>query len=162
MVQPSEGERYYLRILLTHVKGPTSFDNLKTVNGYICNTFKEACIHLGLLQDDAEWNACLCEASQIKTGQQLRHLFAMILLFCQPSAPEKLWDDHKTALCEDILHQHYQQTQNIQYDDDINRIIEDKALEQLDHYLLSNGKSLKDFPNMPLPRECMPEINDTN
>ncbi|GBC16016.2 uncharacterized protein LOC112524872 [Rhizophagus irregularis DAOM 181602=DAOM 197198] len=49
MVQPSEGERYYLRILLTHVKGATSFDDLKTVNGHMCRNFKEACILLGLL-----------------------------------------------------------------------------------------------------------------
>ena len=86
MVQPSEGERYYLRILLTHIKGATSFDDLKTVNGYTCRTFKEACIHLGLLQDDSEWNTCLHEASQIKTGQQLQNLFAIILLYCQPTA----------------------------------------------------------------------------
>ena len=49
MVQPSEGERYYLRILLTYVKGATSFDNLKMVNGHLCRSFKEACILLGLL-----------------------------------------------------------------------------------------------------------------
>jgi hypothetical protein len=49
MVQPIEGERYYLRILLTHVSGATSFDNLKTVNKQACGTFKEACIQLGLL-----------------------------------------------------------------------------------------------------------------
>ena len=88
MVQPSEGERYYLRTLLIHVKGATSFDDLKTINGYMCSTFKEACILLGLLKDDTEWNVCLHEASQIKTGQQLRHLFAMILLYCQPTTPE--------------------------------------------------------------------------
>jgi hypothetical protein len=162
IVQPSEGERYYLRILLTHIKGATSFNNLKTINGHICNTFKEACIYLGLLQDDTEWSACLSEASQIKTGQQLCHLFAMILLFCQPSIPEKLWDNHKSAICEDILHQYYKHTQNIQYDNSINDIIENKALDQLNCYLLSNGKSLKDFPNMPLPKEHMPEINNSN
>ncbi|CAG8561858.1 4656_t:CDS:2 [Racocetra fulgida] len=62
MVQPLEGERYYLRILLTCVKGATGFDHLKTVNGYLCASFKEACIRLGLLQDDTEWDACLLEA----------------------------------------------------------------------------------------------------
>ena len=97
MVHPSEGEKYYLRILLTHVRGATSFNDLKTVNGHICGTFKEACIYLGLLQDDIEWNACLYEASQIKTGQQLRHLFATLLLFCQPTTPELLWNNHKPA-----------------------------------------------------------------
>ena len=69
MVQSSEGERYYLRTLLTHVRGATSFDNLKTVNGYICSSFKEACIHLSLLQDDEEWNACLLEASAVQSGK---------------------------------------------------------------------------------------------
>src|SRR5581483_1206453 len=73
IVQPSEGERYYLRILLTHIKGATSFNDLKSVNGHICKSFKEACICLGLLQNDTEWDLCLYEASQIKTGQQLRH-----------------------------------------------------------------------------------------
>ena len=68
MVQPSEGERYYLHILLTHVRGASSFNHLKTVNGHIYETFKEACIQLGLLQDDSEWNACLTEASNIKIG----------------------------------------------------------------------------------------------
>ena len=102
MVQPSEGERYYLRILLTHIRGATSFDSLKTIDGHTYETFKETCIHLGLLQNDAEWNTCLYEASQIKTGQQLRYLFAIILLYCQPAAPEKLWNNHKSALCEDI------------------------------------------------------------
>ena len=127
MVQPSEGERYYLRILLTHIKGATSFNNLKTINGYVCRTFKETCIHLGLLQDDAEWNTCLHEATQIKTGKQLRHLFAMILLYCQPTTPENLWNEHKLALCEDILHQNRC--------NDISNTIEYKALNQLNSYL---------------------------
>ena len=110
MIQPIEGERYYLRILLTHVIGATSFDNLKTINGQICRTFKEACTHLGLLQDDNEWDTCLYKASNIQTGKQLRHLFAMILLMCQPLAPELLWNTHKLALCEDFLyHKNYTQ-----------------------------------------------------
>ena len=103
MVQPSEGERYYLQILLTYIRGATSFHDLKFINRYACNTFKEACILLGLLQDDTEWDACLHEASKIKTGQQLHHLFAMILLFCQPTTPEQLWNNHKLALCKDLL-----------------------------------------------------------
>ncbi|CAB4418715.1 unnamed protein product [Rhizophagus irregularis] len=156
MVQPSEGERYYLRILLTHIKGATSFDDLKSINGYVCNTFKEACILLNLLEDDTEWDICLHEASQIKTGQQLRHLFVMILLYCQPTAPETLWKNHKLALCEDIL---YQYTQNVQYNN-VNNIIEYRALNQLNQYLLLNGKSLKDFPNMHLLLENLPDINE--
>ncbi|GES85174.1 transcriptional factor B3 [Rhizophagus clarus] len=149
MVQPSEGERYYLRTLLIHVKGPTSFNDLKTVNGYTCKTFKEACICLSLLQDDNEWDECLLEVSAIQSGKQLCHLFASILLFCQPVNPEILWNKHKLALCEDICYQHrvILQLKN----DDITDNIEHKAFYQLDDYLLLNGKSLKDFPDMPIP-----------
>ncbi|XP_060970241.1 uncharacterized protein LOC115715135 [Cannabis sativa] len=32
---PTEGERYYLRLLLNHIKGPTSFLDLKTVHGVV-------------------------------------------------------------------------------------------------------------------------------
>src|ERR1043165_9077961 len=147
MAQPSKGERYYLRILLTHIKGATSFDDLKTVNGHTCNSFKEACIRLALLQDDNEWDACLLEASNIQTGKQLRQLFASILLFCQPVSPEILWSKHKVALCEDIC---YLNRGQIQTQND-NIIIEWEALNQLQDYLLLNGKSLKDFPNMQIP-----------
>ena len=42
-VSPRQGECFFLRILLHTVKGLTSFDALKTVNGAICKTFREAC-----------------------------------------------------------------------------------------------------------------------
>ena len=127
----------------------------------MCRSFKEACIHLGLLQDDTEWNTCLYEASQIKTGQQLRHLFAMILLYCQLTTPERLWNNHKLALCEDLTHKNYQFTQNIQYNN-TSDIVEHEALNQLNSYLQLNEKSLKDFLKMPIPLEHITGINNNN
>ena len=35
------GERFYLRILLHHVKGPTSFEDVRTVEGRVCPSFKQ-------------------------------------------------------------------------------------------------------------------------
>ena len=43
-VSPTEGERFYLRTLLTVVKGPQSYDDLLTFNGHHHNSFREACI----------------------------------------------------------------------------------------------------------------------
>ncbi|CAG8758628.1 24213_t:CDS:2, partial [Dentiscutata erythropus] len=54
IVQPSKDEKYYLQALLSHVKGATSFDDLKTINDYTCSSFKEACSYLDLLQDDTK------------------------------------------------------------------------------------------------------------
>ncbi len=107
MVQLSEGDRYYLRILLTQVKGAFSFEDLRTIDGHVCESFKEAYIRLRLLQDDTEWNAYLSEANRVKMCQQLHLLFATILIFCQLASPEILWNNHKTALCEDILYQNH-------------------------------------------------------
>ncbi|CAG8599584.1 20041_t:CDS:2 [Cetraspora pellucida] len=59
-IHPLSGERYYLRLLLTIVRGATSFSHLRT-------------------------DYCLAEAAQIHTGSQLCYLFATILLFCAPS-----------------------------------------------------------------------------
>ena len=36
------------------MKGPTCFEDLRTVNGELCSGFQEACQKLGLLEDDTE------------------------------------------------------------------------------------------------------------
>lgn len=65
---PNCGERFYLRLLLTVVKGPKSFQSLRTVDNVVHDTFKLACVARGLLEDDEEWIQCLKEAVVIKTG----------------------------------------------------------------------------------------------
>jgi hypothetical protein len=60
-VSPSAGKRYFLRTLLTKVKGVVSFEALRTVNGVVHDTFKSTCIALGLYDSDDEWNAYLEE-----------------------------------------------------------------------------------------------------
>ena len=50
---PSQGERHYLQLLLHHVPGAMSFDDLKTLpDGVQCDSFKETAILLGLLATD--------------------------------------------------------------------------------------------------------------
>ncbi len=41
-------------MLLTYLKDITSFENLKIISKYMCLTFKETCIQLDLLQDNAK------------------------------------------------------------------------------------------------------------
>ncbi|XP_027099289.1 uncharacterized protein [Coffea arabica] len=62
-VNPIEGERYCLRLLLLNVRGPTSFNDLKTVNGVLVDTFKEAAVLRGYFQSDNSQEQCLQEAA---------------------------------------------------------------------------------------------------
>ncbi|KAG7957667.1 hypothetical protein I3843_11G187300 [Carya illinoinensis] len=68
---PFEGERYYLRMLLNHIKGATSFEKLRIVN---------ATSH-GLLNKDSSLEDCLEEACLYQIPSSLRHIFSTILRF---------------------------------------------------------------------------------
>jgi hypothetical protein len=68
-------------------------------------TFKAACLARGLLQDDAEWDQCLSEATGVQLPRSLRQLFVNLLIFNNVTNPGRLWDRHKGALAEDFLHQ---------------------------------------------------------
>lgn len=60
---PAEGERYYLRVLLNHVVGATSFEELRTVDGFVCPSFREAAEMRGLVEADNTIDECLAELS---------------------------------------------------------------------------------------------------
>ena len=55
-------ERYYLRVLLNHVAGATSFECLRTVDGKILPTFLEATERRGLIKEDNTLNESITEA----------------------------------------------------------------------------------------------------
>ena len=99
---PNSGERFYLRLLLTVVKGPTSWENLRTYDDVEYPTFKAACVARGLLEDDSEWKLCLEEASVMRTGYQLRRLFSIILMECSPVDPAALWSQFSMNICDDL------------------------------------------------------------
>ena len=144
---PNEGERFYLRLLLTVVKGPQSYEWLRTVNGVLHPSFKAACIAIGLLEDDNEWIQCLTEAAVMKTGAQLRSLFSVILMQCSPKSPDALWNQFWVHICDDLSHKigtlyHICNPSDSQ--------VEDFGLYLLNQILQQSGKSLKDFPPMPL------------
>lgn len=42
-VHPNNAECFYLRMLLHEIRGPTSFTDLRTIHGYLCQTYREAC-----------------------------------------------------------------------------------------------------------------------
>ena len=144
---PSAGERYYIRMLLYHVPGPTSFEYLRTVDGVLRETFQEACAARGLLETDDEWDSCLTEAATINSGSQLRELFVSILLYNNPSNPCALFERHIHSLSDDCR---YRLRTFHHIDNPSNEQIISLALHEIDHLLQQNGKSLSTY-NLPNP-----------
>ena len=91
----AEGERYYLRVLLNHVAGATLFECLRTVDGKILPTFREAAERRGLTEADNTLDESLAEATEWMMPYALRRLFATILVFYEPSDVFGLWEKHK-------------------------------------------------------------------
>ena len=98
---PTEGERYYLRLLLHHIKGATSYTYLKTINGIETSSFREAALLHGLLYSDDYLEQSLKEASCYQMPYTLRRLFATILVYCLPNNPKSIWEKFKQAMSED-------------------------------------------------------------
>ncbi|CAH2216048.1 jg24069, partial [Pararge aegeria aegeria] len=140
-VHPNNSECYYLRMLLHVIKGPTSFKVIKTIDSQECQTYREACFKLGMLEHDEHWHNTLTEASETRHPHQIRTLFAIILTTCVPSDPKYLWEKHKESMSEDILLRERQDNPNldVQYSENIFN----KSLILLeDICILINNKSL--------------------
>ncbi|KAK4519140.1 uncharacterized protein ATC70_009449 [Mucor velutinosus] len=145
-------EKYCMRLLLLHVRGPQSFDNLKNVNGVQYVTFREAAQSMGLLANEDEWHFCLDEGyAMIRTGSsQVRDLFVTILIFCTISTYKQLWDNHKVQLSEDFIHE-IQQSQAVPQEltDAQLESCYQKALIDISRKLMTHGKSVKNYPELP-------------
>ncbi|XP_016478495.2 uncharacterized protein LOC107799874 [Nicotiana tabacum] len=143
---PASGERFYMRILLNFVKGSTSFESIRTINGDKYKNYRDACYALGLLDDDKEWNDCLVEAALWAIENELRHLFVTILIHCQVSDSRK---NNCEILSKDIisLQRKRFQLKNLQLTE---KQVEAYTLFEIETILLKMGKSLKDIDGMPL------------
>ena len=51
-VHPAQVQLYALRLLLNHVRGPTSFEDIRTVDGVLHDSFQDAAVALELVKDD--------------------------------------------------------------------------------------------------------------
>ncbi|XP_031112149.1 uncharacterized protein LOC116016128 [Ipomoea triloba] len=158
-VPPGCGELYYLRCLLNLVRGPSSHEDIRTVAGVIHNSFRDACYEYGLLDDDKEYIDGITDSSYWASAYALRRLFATLLTSSSISRPEVVWNAVWEFLAEDAQVQRRRVMQNSKLmlsDSDKKQF----ALVELEKLLSLWGKSLKDFPEMPIPDEssmCLSE-----
>ncbi|KYN21838.1 ATP-dependent DNA helicase PIF1, partial [Trachymyrmex cornetzi] len=161
-VSPSQIELFHLRILLLHVKGAKNFQELRTVNNEVHQTFTAACLALGLIEDDNEWYRAMNEAKVWMMPRRLRNLFVRILIHCQPVYPKKLWDEFKRDMSEDYLRR-YGLTMGIKktYDyivnllqkegSSITNFINTMAFTGIAATLLPNGRTVHKVFGLPVP-----------
>ena len=151
-VHPNQQECFFLCLLLHTVRGPRSFTDLRTYNGEVCPTYREACARHGLLEDDAHWDQTLEEAAVTRAPCQLRQLFSIMLVTCCLGEPLKLWETHKESMSEDIICRIQREcsSENV----DIGNRIFNEALIDLDNRVQTmGGQGIATF-GLPPPEQA--------
>ncbi|XP_071578240.1 uncharacterized protein [Temnothorax nylanderi] len=141
-------ERFYLRLLLLHVAGAKCFKDLKTVNGVVYETFKDAAIAKNLVETDDLWGKTLEEAIESKMPVQLRELFSYICIFGTPIDVLAIWNKYKDFLIEDFVHKNVVNPENM-------------ALNHIQEILINNGSSCENF-QLPNPTPVNIYITEYN
>lgn len=95
-VSSKEIERYNLRVLLLHVRGARSFQELRSFDGVTYETFTEAAQKRNLIENDDEVEKCLDEAINFKFPYELCRLLGYIFFFLLPSKRKYALDEVQT------------------------------------------------------------------
>lgn len=135
----TEGNRYFLHLLLNNVKGPYSEKHLRTVDGVTYPTCRAAAEKLGLLFSDEHHRNSLLEASTWATAGQLRELFSIILVHSSPSNPELLWREFQADLTEDLSYQ----WEKIRKEQPDNFVVINYGLYLMQNLVIDMGTDLK-------------------
>ncbi|XP_076030510.1 uncharacterized protein LOC143018816 [Oratosquilla oratoria] len=97
-------ELFYLRLLLTHKKGPKSYEDLRTVDGVMYETNREAVKALGLLTDEATWKDTIMEIiNHTNDRRQLKETYASMLVFSDLEDQSEIWEEIKDYFSSDYL-----------------------------------------------------------
>ena len=103
-VSPRDQERFHLRLLLQHIPGPLSYEDLRTVNGVVLDMFKQARVANGFVNDNQVWCQTMIEAVDNIMPCQMRNTFVNLLVFANVMDPLKLWEEFHDRLFEDYTH----------------------------------------------------------
>ncbi|XP_071699545.1 uncharacterized protein [Rutidosis leptorrhynchoides] len=149
-VHPRADEAYYLRIMLNKIKGPTSYADLRTVDGITYDTFKEVCYAMGLLDEDKEYIASIKEVHQWSTGNSCRSHFVSLITSNSLSFPDHVWKETCELLSDDLTCQCPERLKSND-PETFKRVLHNIALARIEKELNSAGYSLRNIPNMPFP-----------
>ena len=143
-------------MLLHHKKGATSFQDVRSHDGVVYDTYKAAADAMGLLSDDKEIAYAMQETSDFGNSEKLRNLFAIILNFGEVANPKEIFEQFKHELTSDIEYE-IQKKGNVICLKDVENI----CLIRLDDILQDMGSSMAQFPDMPQPNLAVDTISET-
>ncbi|XP_042988839.1 uncharacterized protein LOC122316384 [Carya illinoinensis] len=118
--------------------GATSFEKLRTVNGVVLPTYREAATSYGLLNKDSSLEDCLEEACLYQIPSSLRHLFSTILVYCNPTNPKELWERFEKEMSTDFLIRNVSST-----------VVRKMVLQDIASTLESMGKDINMYRFVP-------------
>lgn len=142
---PSQGEVFYIRLLLTERRGVISFEDLRTVDDVLCDTFREAARRLGMVEDNSAWQTMFDETAPFRTAHVLRLLFVNVLME-GAGDPIALWHYIADALSDDLI----TRIEGRDIPQDLQNPHHDFALYLMEKNLRAGNRSLSDF-GLPIP-----------
>ncbi|KAL5146616.1 hypothetical protein HKD37_06G016425 [Glycine soja] len=145
-VPPLAGELFYLRMMLSTAKGAQPYSDIRTVNGMVYPTFREACFAKGFLGSDQEFISALQEANNWGTAHYLRKLFVKLLFMNTMDRLEYVWQQTWQWMADDIIFNHRKEGIRLTEKETIHL-----CLTEIENMLQANRRSLRYFPSMPYP-----------
>ena len=127
-----------------------AYEDIRTVDGVIYNTFKQAAQQQQLLKSDRCWKETLEDACGFQMPRQLRQLFSTVCVFGNPTNALELWELFKDQLSEDFC-----RFERFSADDACNL-----ALAEISDYLRSMGMILSKY-ELPEPQHVSRLRNET-
>ncbi|XP_076059365.1 uncharacterized protein LOC143035976 [Oratosquilla oratoria] len=126
-------ELFFLRLLLTHKKGPTSYEDLRTVDGVMYDTNLEAVKASGLLSDASVWSETVMDViNSTNDRRRLRETYACMLVFTDDMQDQSvIWEETKDYFSSDFL----QAARLTDYNEDIYQ----DALDDIQQHVLNCG-----------------------
>ena len=137
-------ELYHMRLLLYHVKGPTSYKDLRTFEEIEHPTYRKACMARGLIPNDEALKEAMYEIKDTCFGKHMRTLFCILLTYHTPADALALWQDQELqhAMCEDFRRRDKSPF--------VRPFHVNAALAEIEDILTGMGRSLQRF-NLPVP-----------
>lgn len=146
----TEGERYYLSMLLRHEKCAAGWNDLLQFtdeNGELhkFTSYKESCLARNLISDEKECLHIMTEAVKWEvSAQKVRELFATLLIWAEPPNAEQLLNRFKNELSYDFYQDYKARPENYK-EKPMREWALDQAKYEIEELLRQKKKSLVHF-----------------